>query len=233
MQSAVVFLGPSLDRREAGALLPADYRPPAARGDLTRAVQEGARVIGLIDGVFFQESSVGHREILAALSAGVRVVGASSMGALRAAELHTLGMEGVGEVYRMYRDGVLVSDDEVALAFDPDSGSALSEPLVNIRATLARAVSDGVLGEGDAGALLAVAGSLYYPDRTYPRMVRDAGGSADPEALARFARWVVEGAVDLKRMDAIQALGRIREILGDLHHPPDPGKASFAGKGEW
>ncbi len=65
MQSAVVFLGPSLDRRAALAILPADYRPPAARGDLTRAVSDGARVIGLIDGVFFQESSVGHREILA------------------------------------------------------------------------------------------------------------------------------------------------------------------------
>ncbi len=145
MQSAVVFLGPSLDRRAALAVLPADYRPPAARGDITRAVSDGAEVIGLIDGVFFQESSVGHREILAALSAGVRVVGASSMGALRAAELHTLGMEGVGEVFRMYRDGVLVSDDEVALAFNPESLIALSEPLVNIRATLRRAEDEGVI----------------------------------------------------------------------------------------
>src|SRR5512136_1563643 len=155
MQSAVVFLGPSLDRREALGILAADYRPPAARGDLTRAVQDGARVIGLIDGVFFQESSVGHREILAGLSAGVRVIGASSMGALRAAELHTLGMEGVGDVYRMYRDGVLVSDDEVALAFDPETFTALSEPLVNIRATLARAILEHIIDYADSEALLS------------------------------------------------------------------------------
>ena len=44
-----------------------------------------------------------HREILAAVRKGVRVVGASSMGALRAAEMDTLGMTGIGEVYRMYK----------------------------------------------------------------------------------------------------------------------------------
>ena len=215
MPDAVVFLGPSLDRQAALAILSADYRPPAARGDVTRAVSDGARIIGLIDGVFFQESSVGHREILAALKSGVRVVGASSMGALRAAELHTLGMEGIGEVYRMYRDGVLVSDDEVAIAFDPESGIALSEPLVNIRATLARAEEEGVIDRGTGDILLSAASSLYYPDRTYPRLVRESKGSADPEALVRFARWVEKGAVDLKRMDAIWALGRIREILAE------------------
>lgn len=215
MRGAVVFLGPSLDRAAARRILEAEYRPPAARGDITRAAGEGAPVIGLIDGVFFQESSVGHREILAALSAGVRVVGASSMGALRAAELHTLGMEGVGEVYRMYRDGILVSDDEVALAFDPESGIALSEPLVNIRATLDRAEAEGVIDDAAAHALLSAARALYYPDRTYPRLVREAKGSADPEALARFARWVEKGAVDLKRADAVQVLERIRDILGE------------------
>jgi hypothetical protein len=219
MRSAVVFLGPSLELAAARAILPADYRPPAARGDITGAVADGAPVIGLVDGVFFQESSVGHREILAALAAGVRVVGASSMGALRAAELHTLGMEGIGEVYRMYRDGILVSDDEVALAFDPESFTALSEPLVNIRATLERAEADGILDHRAGEALLSRAISLYYPDRTYPRLVREAGGSLDPESLARFSRWVETNAVDLKRADAILALGRIREILG-LPAPP-------------
>jgi hypothetical protein len=213
MQGAVVFLGPSLNRREARNILLADYRPPAARGDLTRALNDGARVIGLIDGVFFQESSVGHREILGALKKGVRVVGASSMGALRAAELHTLGMEGIGEVYRMYRDGILVSDDEVALAFDPESLTALSEPLVNIRATLARAEKEGVIDHGMREILFSAASSLYYPDRTYPRLVREAGRTADPASLDRFARWVGEGAVDLKRSDAVEALGKIREIL--------------------
>ena len=142
------------------------------------------------------------------------------MGALRAAELHTLGMEGVGEVYRMYRDGILVSDDEVALAFDPETFTALSEPLVNIRATLDRAETDGIIGYADSEALLAAAVSLYYPDRTWPRIAREAKAAVDPRTLARFSRWVETGAVDLKKADAILALERIREILGAP--PPSP-----------
>ncbi|NTV54645.1 MAG: hypothetical protein HGA73_04195, partial [Syntrophaceae bacterium] len=130
MRRIIVFLGPSLERATAETILAAEYRPPAKRGDLLWAVQDGAEVIGLIDGVFHQESAVAHREILTAIKKGVRVVGASSMGALRAAEMDTLGMTGIGEVYQMYRSGDLISDDErlaaraIAAAVD-DDGPAL------------------------------------------------------------------------------------------------------------
>jgi len=213
MRKVIVFLGPSLDWESARQLLDAEYRAPAARGDITRAALEGASVIGLIDGVFFQECSVAHREILAVLRQGVRVVGASSMGALRAAELDTLGMEGVGEVYRMYRDGELVADDEVALIFDPESYIALSEPLVNIRATLSRGLQEGVITSETQDVLLAAAQRLYFPDRTYGRIVREAEDSADADELSHFSSWVEEESVDQKRMDAILALERIGEIL--------------------
>ena len=84
--AVVVFLGPSLPREQAEAVLQADYRPPAKRGDIYQAAREGAGVICLIDGVFFQECSVAHKEVIYALEAGARVLGASSMGALRASE---------------------------------------------------------------------------------------------------------------------------------------------------
>src|SRR5512136_610705 len=145
MQRIIVFLGPSLEREAAEAILPADYRTPDKRGDLLHAVEEGAEIICLIDGVFHQESAVAHREILAAIKKGVKVVGASSMGALRAAEMDTLGMVGIGEIYQMYKSGELESDDEVALVFDPESGLSLSEPLINIRFTLKRARSEGII----------------------------------------------------------------------------------------
>ncbi|HOB18088.1 MAG TPA: TfuA-related McrA-glycine thioamidation protein [Candidatus Methanoculleus thermohydrogenotrophicum] len=208
----VVFLGPSCDRRTAREILEADYRPPARRGDVARAVEAGARIIGLIDGVFFQESAVAHREILAALRAGVRVVGASSMGALRAAELDSLGMEGVGEIYRAYREGRLVSDDEVALVFDPETFVPLSDPLVNIRATLQRALECGAIDADAARGLLDAAKGLYFPERTYDAVIAAATGTVDPEALARFAAFAGEHAVDQKRKDAILALERIRDL---------------------
>jgi hypothetical protein len=212
MQRIIVFLGPSLEREAAEKILPAEYRPPAKRGDLLRAAEEGAAIIGLIDGVFHQESAVAHREILAAVKKGVNVVGASSMGALRAAEMDTLGMTGIGEVYRMYRSGELISDDEVALVFDPETGLSLSEPLVNIRFTLKRAVADGIISEQEHAALLSAARSLFYPQRTYQKIVTSAGDSLADPSRARFLAWVPDHAVDRKRMDAIEALEYIAGI---------------------
>jgi len=119
---------------------------------------------------------VGHREILSALSRGVRVIGASSMGALRAAELDTLGMEGVGLVYRLYKEGTLVSDDEVALIYDPESFFPLSEPLVNIRCTLRKARESGIVTADEEKEFLASARSLYFPDRTYSLVCKRAEG---------------------------------------------------------
>jgi TfuA protein len=212
MRRIIVFLGPSLERESAEKILPAEYRPPARRGDLLQAARDGAAIIGLIDGVFHQESAVAHREILAAIKNGVKVVGSSSMGALRAAEMDTLGMVGVGEVYRMYRSGELVSDDEVALVFDPETGFSLSEPLVNIRFTLQEAERQGVITPPDHAALLAAARAVFYPQRTYGRIVPEAGAAVDQETRERFLNFVKLHAVDQKRKDAVAALEYIKEI---------------------
>jgi hypothetical protein len=212
MPEIIVFLGPSLDRESARKFCDAEYRPPAARGDMLRAAADGARIIGLIDGVFFQECAVAHREILSVLRAGVKVIGASSMGALRAAELDTLGMEGVGDVYRLYKEGVLESDDEVALIFDPVYFIPASEPLINIRCTVRRAREAGVIGRECAEQLINRAKALYFPDRTYDTIVSVAGNEVIEAELRRFSRFVKTSACDLKREDAIRALHRIREI---------------------
>jgi len=215
MHRIIVFLGPSLEKAAAEKILPAEYRPPAKRGDLLGAVRDGATVIGLIDGVFHQESAVAHREILAAIKHGVKVVGASSMGALRAAEMDTLGMVGIGEIYRMYRSGELDSDDEVALVFDPESGLALSEPLINIRFTLNRAMDEGIIDNLVHDALLASARSLFYPGRTFRAIVSAAGDAVDEKTNEDFLVWVTKSAVDQKREDAVAALEYIRKIAGE------------------
>ena len=94
--TAVVFLGPSLNQQEARPLLDAEYRPPVKRGDLEDLA--GFDTVVIIDGQFGQSLSVTPKEILALIDSGVSVVGASSMGALRAAELDSFGMKGVGWV---------------------------------------------------------------------------------------------------------------------------------------
>jgi hypothetical protein len=215
MQKIIVFLGPSLETTAAEKILSAHYLPPAKRGDLLAAVHDGATIIGLIDGVFHQESAVAHREILAAIKKGVRVIGSSSMGALRAAEMDTLGMVGIGKIYQMYTSGELESDDEVALVFDPSSGMALSEPLINIRFTLRRATDSGIIDTGAHNALLAAARSVFYPQRTYRTIIYQAGDAIDEETRERFLQWVKTNACDQKRDDALAALEYIRKIAVD------------------
>ncbi len=213
MQKIIVFLGPSLERVAAEAILTAEYRPPAKRGDLLQAVRDGAGIIGLIDGVFHQESAVAHREILAAIKAGVTVVGASSMGALRAAEMDTLGMIGIGEVYRMYKSGELVSDDEVALVFDAESGLSLSEPLINIRFTLRAAERDGLISTNEHAIFLSAARSIFYPRRTYAKIVASVNDRLAPDVKDRFLAYAKDHAVDQKREDACAALRHIAALL--------------------
>ena len=212
MPNAVVFIGPSLPFEEAKQILPdAEYLPPAKRGDLTEAVRAGAKIIVLIDGVFFQDRAVGHHEILSALRVGVAVYGSSSMGALRASEMDTLGMVGVGSIYRWYRDGIIIADDEVGLVYDPETHVALSEPMVNIRATFAKARASDIIDDAEEKELLRACKAIYYQDRTYRRVLRDAEISADKKTI--LAAWIKTNAVDQKRLDAIACLNTVRATL--------------------
>jgi hypothetical protein len=217
----VVFLGPSLDRGTAEKFLEARFLPPAKRKDIAKAVGRGARIITLIDGVFFQDNAVSHREILSAMEKGVRVIGSSSMGALRAAELDLFGMEGVGTIYALFRDGVLESDDEVALVYDPETGASLSEPLINIRCTLKKAEVEGVISHESASGVLAIASSLYFPDRVWDRILEEAELRLPIEEIRRLADYILAHPIDQKRMDAIAALDRTKELAIELGLQPE------------
>lgn len=208
----VVFLGPSLAKEKAEQILKADYRPPARRGDIYKAAKEGARIICLIDGVFFQECSVAHKEVIYALQAGAKVVGASSMGALRASELDVYGMEGIGTIYQAYKSGHLVSDDEVALVFDPFSFEPGSEPLVNIRFNLDLAWQKGMISATTKDRLFHIASAIYFPERTYERMFSDAQYKVSENELNSFRHYMAKEMRDFKMEDAVIALRRVQKM---------------------
>ena len=212
MPGIVVFLGPSLSLDKALQILEADYRPPAKRGDIYQAARDGAKIILLIDGVFFQECSVAHKEVIYALEAGAKVLGASSMGALRASELDVYGMEGIGRIYQAYKSGHLVSDDEVALVFDPFSYEPSSEPLVNIRFNLDLAWQMGIISAASKDRLFHCAQAQYFPDRSYERMLSDAANLVAEKELQRFREFLAKDKRDFKMEDAVQALKRVRDM---------------------
>ena len=139
-----------------------------------------------------------HKEVLYALEAGARVLGASSMGALRASELDVYGMEGIGKIYQAYKSGHLVSDDEVALIFDPFTWEPRSEPLVNIRFNLDLAWQKGVISASSKDRLFRCAEALYFPERTYERMMEEAEGLVPEKELQRFREFLARGEEGLQ-----------------------------------
>lgn len=202
----VVFLGPSLPVATARTILGnAEYRPPIRRGDLDTV--PAGRVVGIVDGVFDQALAVSPREVASALDRGVVIVGSSSMGALRAAEV--TGVVGVGKVYEMYRDGSIDRDDEVALLFDPDTLRPITEPLVNVRWAVQRLIEQGSIEAELGQRILAAARRLHYRDRSWRRIVVEAGlgDRADVDALVGCLR-----SFDLKRDDAQLLLERLRDV---------------------
>jgi hypothetical protein len=217
MTEIVVFTGTSLSWEEAGSLLDADYRPPVKRNDINILIDKGGPdIIGIIDGIFFDRAAVAHREIIRAIKAGVTVVGGCSMGALRASELDTYGMMGVGRIYEWYRDGVVESDDEVAVTFHPETLEPLSVPLVNIRTTLDHAVANGVLDPALGDTLLGIARSMYYPDRTYAGMVKNSvvQGLIPENEQDSIIDYLIHNEVDVKRDDALLVIEKIKELAG-------------------
>jgi hypothetical protein len=221
---AVVFAGPTILPGDIRAIVDVVCLPPAAHGDVYRISLERPQAIGIIDGYFEQQPAVWHKEILWALDAGIHVFGSASMGALRAAELASFGMAGVGAIFEAFRDGLLEDDDEVAVAHGPeDTGyRAGSDAMVNIRATVGKARSSGVLDEESAAAMLGIAKSLYYAERTYARVMEIAEEEGIPAStLERFRRWLPAGAVNQKRDDAVAMLEAMHACL-DAGCAPGP-----------
>nr|WP_274389929.1 TfuA-like protein [Azospirillum doebereinerae] len=194
----------------------ATFLPPVAQGDVIRICAEKPKAIGIVDGFFESVPSVWHKEILFALHAGIPVFGASSMGALRAAELHPFGMIGVGAIFEAYRDGRLEDDDEVAVVHGPAELGypALSEAMVNIRRTLADAVAERVVSRDTGFRLESIAKELPYRDRGYGRALRLAADLGLPaDELSAFKTWLPTGRFDQKRDDARRMLRTMRRHL--------------------
>jgi len=231
----IVFLGPTLPVAQAREILRADYRPPAAQGDVWRAVADNPIAIAVVDGLFERVPAVWHKEILWAMAQGIPVFGAASMGALRAAELASFGMIGVGVVFEQFHHGTLNADDEVAIAHAGSENGyrPLSEAMVNVRATLQSAEKAGVIAPETACILLAVARSIHFAERTFARILSDERRRSLPAAeLAALSAWLPLGRVDQKRLDAQELLHDIgRRIVDGL--PRKPPRFHFEHTDAW
>ncbi len=216
MFKVIIYAGLSITFDEAKEILNTSegveviYKRPIQRGDLGQAIKEHPDIIGIIDGVFHQNSAVGHKEILNVMKNGIQVFGASSMGALRASELDTLGMHGIGYVYKQYASGEVDSDDDVAVMLDSDTLEALSEPLINMKYVFTNAVSENVITKEEKDELLSIAKKTFYPKRNYSQTL--SSSSLDNETKEKLIDFI-RISPDIKKEDAKSLLTCIKDLV--------------------
>ena len=146
MKHFIIYAGPSLGKaksifRDATKDNILEFRPPAKAGDILNTVIDKPSIDGILlaDGFFYENYSPMHREIIYAINSGVKVIGCSSMGAIRAVELEAYGMIGKGDVYKYFKKYPETSDDEVGLIHEKSYPyTPITIPLVNLRILLTK-----------------------------------------------------------------------------------------------
>ncbi|MEM1179153.1 MAG: TfuA domain-containing protein [Acidobacteriota bacterium] len=217
----IVFAGPclprELDDRWRRALDGFDVRPPAQRGDVLRALGQRPRAILLLDGLYYSVPSITHKELLYALDSGVPLIGAGSMGALRAAEMAAFGMVGLGQVFESFHSGELDGDDEVAMLHGlPEHGyRAVTLAFVEVRHALRTTLEARGLPESDGGAFIRAAKALPFTERTPVRLKALLEEHA-PTLGTGGADAVLTAVMEkgLKGQDALLALEWLQRELG-------------------
>ena len=141
------------------------FKNAIRRGDLINLVADNNeyKEIIIVDGVFESAPSITHKEILYAVSQGLKVIGISSMGALRASELNGYGMLGYGEIYNDYVNSVIDGDDEVAVAYVRRKSTIYSTiPLINLRKTAEKL--------NMTASVVDVCRKVFYKNRDWPAL---------------------------------------------------------------
>lgn len=223
-----IFTGPTITASDVREILPeADVRPPIQHGDLYKLDLGPEDVVGIIDGLFFQNVCVRHQEIIQALQVGARVAGAGSMGAIRAAELRFEGMEGFGTFYRCLTLGLLDGDDEVTVSHSSNTEGylATSEALINMRCTFHAMKRAGIIGEVETAGLIASAKQRVFYDRNVGLLLAES--DHDAEDQKRLRENFVSHYRNVKRNDALMLLRVLAS--SDSSTSPDPTVSEMVG----
>lgn len=218
MNKPVIFLGPSLSRQKAKNILEADYRPPAKKGDLLRLADltKDIAMVGLVDGFFLQDYPPTPIEVYQlATKKNMLLVGAASLGALRAVELEKFGMIGIGKIFELYKTGKIDGDDEVAVTFEEGRHTLQSEAMIDIRFNLFIARRKGIIDESTKRQITKVAKNVYFPFRNYTDIL-DLSKRQYPLSdsyIESFRAYITSNRESLKERDAIKLLKYMRQRI--------------------
>ncbi|SIN92433.1 hypothetical protein SAMN02745824_2317 [Parasphingorhabdus marina DSM 22363] len=216
-----IFAGPSLAGIARPPLADTRWHPPAKGGDLLQLDLRAGDRVCLIDGVFESAPAVRHKEILLLLASHIAVFGASSMGALRAAEMARYGMTGVGRIYCAFARGVFTRDDWVALRHAPAEMDCqpLTLALADLIFGLQHAVREKALSARQAGRLLRAGAGIFYQDRDWARI--ESASALGNNILESFRTWRAGRWRSQKREDALACLSLLTSCRDEPNIRPE------------
>jgi hypothetical protein len=217
MNKPIIYLGPTLPRDEAVKILDADYRDPAKKGDFLMLSQDSdeKKYVGFIDGVFLHDYPPPPIEVYhLATRKNIELVGASSLGALRAVELEKFGMKGIGKIFQMYKNGIINADDEVAVTFVRGSNTLQSEAMIDIRFNLFLAYRKGVITNDTKKRFARVAKRIYFPFRNYEDLINLTQKQYPTihDELENFRAYILQYRDSLKARDAVKLLKYLKTV---------------------
>lgn len=209
-ENLLVYLGTSIGHARARFLLPsAQYHPPLQAGDFEKLLIL-PKVILVLDGYY---SEALEDQVVNLLDAGVKIYGASGLGAFLAAKLKSSGMLGVGSIYQRFAEGVYQGESVLRcqVLVQGRRYRRVTEPLINIYATMDHALSGNALNASMVDIMISAAEALPDDERTFANIFLQAEEAGiDKHVLREFSAWVSHGGyVDQQRHDACMLLNRI------------------------
>lgn len=217
MSKPIVYLGPTLSRDKAIKILDADYRDPAKKGDFLMLSQDSdeKKYVGFVDGVFLHDYPPSPIEVYhLATRKNIELIGASSLGALRAVELEKFGMKGIGKIFQLYKNGIINADDEVAVTFVRENNILQSEAMIDIRFNLFLAYKKGIITNQTKKRIVKIAKNIYFPFRNYEDIIKLTQQQFPSiyNELESFMSYMLKNRDSLKARDAIKLLKYLKTM---------------------
>ncbi len=217
MSKPIIYLGPTLSREKAIKILDADYRDPAKKGDFLMLSQDSdeKKYVGFIDGVFLHDYPPSPIEVYhLATRKNIELIGASSLGALRAVELEKFGMKGIGKIFQLYKNGIINADDEVAVTFTRENNILQSEAMIDIRFNLFLAYKKGIITNQTKKRIAKIAKNIYFPFRNYEDIIKLTQQQFPSiyNELESFRSYILKNRDSLKARDAIKLLKYLKTM---------------------
>ncbi len=204
MNKAIVFGGPSLQLIPATQLSQIEVLPPIKRGDLDCFMSVAPGTILISDGLFGGTLSISPMECRTLIEKGWRLFGTASIGAIRAAELWSVGMVGIGTIYHLFRSEQIEDDTEVCVAYNPETYQELTLSTVQIRSAISHCTSLQTL---DANRVLEISKKIYWRERSPSRLAQTLLDEGLEQHLAdEIIDLASEPSLHPKKLDTKQAV---------------------------